>query len=514
MNTIPQTSTIHTVDNRARFLIEGLNSLLPGFLRQLGAPGVQIALAHRGNLIWEAAYGYADVASRQPMATDTVFRSGSMGKVYTAVAIMQLVEQGIIALEDPVNRYLPFEVNNPLGSTEVTIFHLMTHTSGLSGDAAGGTFGEPSTLEDYLQRCFAREYQPLMGKVPTWSTPPGQARVYSNIGISTLGLIVERTNSDKLAYADYVQRYIMQRLDMQSTQYPVLDSKDFIRPDLMQRLSTGYNSMGNVWIPSADLRFEGTPAGAFYSIPRDHLRLFMAMNNAGQLDGEKILQPKTVGAMLSPQLSVPFMHGAAEMPRESQGLVWWLRDWEQETRAYYHGGGHMYGWHTMGMGWPEYEAGVVFAFNEWSCTNSRAYYLSVIENYIEGWLRSEPRLSAAPSPAIQALPWKCSYLRGLLYVESYRWGVGVLETLGSEEAARLAGQATMQRWGRADDPLWDANAFLEGVQDMNGVAPRTEEIQSFARHRMRIDLEEARRIMPLLGDGGGLASLAGLLAES
>lgn len=507
---IPATSLVHEgADKRDRALIDALHAFLPAYLKALDAPGVNIALSRRGEVVWEGAYGYADVAAKVPTSPDTVFRSGSMGKVYTGVAIMQLVERGVISLDDPINKHLPFEVKNPLGGGEITVFNLMVHTAGLAGDAAGSVFGDTRSLEETLREKYSRETQPMAGGLPTWTKPVGELRQYSNIGIATLGLIVARANPDKLNFSEFVERNIMQPLKMEYTQYPPAQSKAHVRPDIWERMSVGYNSQGDVWLPTPLVYFENYPAGGFVSVPRDHVRLFLALSNGGELDGARILKQESVDAMLTPQLEGELVHGTPR-PGERQGLVWWLRDWDGPTKAFHHGGGHMYGWRTMGIAWPEFDTALVVAFNEWSALNAKNYTRPV-EDFVESWLQSERPPRPELPQDIKNLAWKTSYLRGLLFVESYRLSLGIPQQLDLDDMKRLAGQAVAQTW-QGDRPLWNKQAFLQGIEDMNGVEVSIQAVQDYARSGMQLSLEEAKRLYPHISSGAmRFGTLGGLL---
>jgi len=508
---IPAVSKVYSQEGRDLALVNGLNAYIPEMMKLINTPGFNIAVARGGKLIWEGAYGYADVASKSVVTPDTVFRSGSMGKTYTGVAIMQLVDQGVISLDDPINKHLPFTVTNPYGGDEITVFHLMTHTSGMTGDAAASVFSKPRPLAEALEEIYSRETQPMLGRLPTWAMEPGKQRLYSNIGIATLGLIVERANPGELSFTDYVEKHIMLPLGMESTQYPPAQSEEYVRPDIWKRMSTGYNTMGDVWIPTPLVYFEEFPAGGFVSVPREHLRLLMAMHNGGELDGARILRADTAAQMLTQQVDGYITHGVPR-PREQQGLIWWLRDWDKPHKAFHHGGGHMYGWRTMAMYWPEYDTGVVFAFNEWSALANKGYY-PLVENFIETWLRNE----LPPRPALPAdidnLAWKASYLRGLLFVEGYRFGIGVPEILDPLIAVDLARQASVDTWVQGS-PAWDQQAFVRGVRDMNAVTPEQQAVQEFVRKQMRISLDEAKALYPLISDAPAtFANLGGLLQE-
>ncbi len=510
---VPRTSVVHTDNPRDVALIRALDAFLPELLRGHNSPGINIALARHGKIVWEGAYGYADASKSKPATPETVFRSGSLGKTYTGAAIMQLVERGVISLDDPINKHLPFEVKNPYGGPEVTVFHLMTHTAGLGTGVAGSVFGKPRPLEEIVCTAFSLEKQPFFGGAPTWNGPAGEAWYYSNLGVATLGLIVERTNPEGLSFSDFVEQKIMKPLDMASTQYPPVQSVEYVRPDIWKRMSTGYSPMGNVWIPTLLVYIGEYPAGGVVSIPRDHLRFIMAMMKGGKLGEARILQEGTVAEMLKPHVEGHIPYGGPRL-RERQGLIWWLRDWDKPHRAFHHAGGHMFGWRTMGIAWPEYDTAVVFALNNWGILSADASNRQ-LEAFIETWLRSESPVCPALPTDIDNLAWKSSYLRGLLFLESYRYTIGIPDKLDMAEVERVATEAVTQTWSEAD-ALWNSEAFVAGVRDMNAVTPTSEAIHAFAKsNRMRIALEEARRIIPHLGLGAkSMANLAGLLIET
>ena len=506
---MPKSSLVQTEDERDRALISGLDAVLPELLKLNNVPGMNIALARHGEIVWEGAYGYADATRHVATTPETVFRSGSIGKTYTAGAIMQLVEQGVIRLEDPINTPLPFEVENPLGGPEITIFHLLTHTSGLGGDSASGVFGNTRPLGETVRSNFSRDEQPLMGAVPTWAVPTGEQGIYSNLGIATLGLIVELVNPEQLSFSDYVERKIMNPLGMTSTQYPPAQSKEYVQPEIWERMSTGYNPMGNVWIPTPLVYFEEFPAGGFVSIPREYLRYIMAMMNGGSLGEVRILKKETVSRMLTPQLEGTINWLGS---RERQGLVWRLRDWDTLGRAFWHTGAHMFGWRTMGIAWPGHDTAVVFACNSWSAVGKMR--MPGVDTFIESWLLAEPPVVPPLPEDMDNLAWKASYLRGLLFVEAYRYGVGLPEKIGLAEAKRLASEAVTETWSGGDS-LWDPQAFVRGVSDMNEVPPTRKGIHDFANSdRMQVTLKEVQRIYPyLVTVQQNSANLAGLLAE-
>ena len=165
-----------------------------------------VLIARDGIPVMERAYGYACKGHGVRNHTDTLFNIGSMTKMFTAVSIMQLVEQGRLSVDDPMTRYLP---NYPpdIGN-RVTIHHLLTHTSGMGSfwnDAFQARKATLRTVSDYL-RLFVDE--PL-------AFEPGARFGYSNAGYVVLGAIVEQVTD--MSYDAYVAERIFARAGMQHT---------------------------------------------------------------------------------------------------------------------------------------------------------------------------------------------------------------------------------------------------------------------------------------------------------
>ena len=229
---IPINEKIHTERPYDLRMIDAIRDYVPHVMRADGTPGLNLALGYRGRLIWEAGFGYADVAAGREMMPETVYHSGSLGKTYTATAVMQLVERGVIGLDDPINRHLPFEIVNPLGERDITVRDLMTHQSGINTGGANGVWGKPIGLRQALEETFSQETTPIMGGTQKlWIAKVGEKYTYSNPGLGTLGLIVETANPEKLSFADYVQKHVMDPLGMELSQYPPAQHKDYVRPD-------------------------------------------------------------------------------------------------------------------------------------------------------------------------------------------------------------------------------------------------------------------------------------------
>lgn len=171
-------------------------------------PGVAVAIIHKGEPLVFKGYGYANLEHKVPVKPETVFQSASIGKQFTAVAVMLQVEDGKLALDDPIRKYFP---DAPETWQPVTIRELLTHTSGIADYfEAMGTHG----IEPFDVR---RDYPPdelrrLFYKLP-FDFPPGTDWHYSNTGYALLGFLVRRVSGE--FYGDVLAERVWKPLGMQ-----------------------------------------------------------------------------------------------------------------------------------------------------------------------------------------------------------------------------------------------------------------------------------------------------------
>ncbi len=487
---IPVTETVYTERAFEQRLIDATRDYVLHAMRAHGTPGLNLAMGYRGELIWEGGFGWADVAARRPMTPETVYHSGSLGKTYTATAIMQLVDRGVIALDDPISDHLPFEVHNPLGDREVTVHDLLTHRSGLSGGGAKGVWDRPVPLEEALRASYASDTSPLVGgTTPFWIGKVGTQYNYSNPGIATLGLIVQTANPDGLSFSDYVQRHIMDPLGMESSQYPPAQHEDYVRPDIWENMSTGYARMGSAWVPSVPLYFSHYPAGGVVAKPADHVRLLTAMMNGGEYNGYRVLEAETVERMLTPQYEEEIGPGM------TSGLVWRLRNHGTRGMSFDHAGGHMFGWRTEGFAWPELGVTLMVAHNQWSLPDPSPEG-GMITGFVEDWLMAEPP-DVELTPASGEWAWKVSYVRGVVYAAMFRMYVGVEGDIPADGLEEAIASTRVRPGGRGD---WDADGFRAGLADIGEAGFGYEEVSGFwASGASRVTVEEAEVILRELG---------------
>jgi CubicO group peptidase (beta-lactamase class C family) len=231
-------------------------------------------VAKNGKPVFTAVYGMADRDKKIPNQLGTQFRIGSMNKMFTATAVLQLVQAGKISLNDPLGKYLTDYPNKDLAS-KVTIHHLLTHTGGT------GDFFGPEFDKHRLELRTLRDYVKLYGERGL-GFEPGTRWEYSNYGFLLLGLVVEKASGQD--YYDYVREHIFKPAGMNSTDSLPEDQS-------VPGRSVGYTKMNGTtaWRPNGDtLPYRGTSAGGGYSTVEDLLAFANALENHKLLDAKNV----------------------------------------------------------------------------------------------------------------------------------------------------------------------------------------------------------------------------------
>lgn len=173
-------------------------------------PGVTVAVAKGGEVVFVRGYGQADVEVSAPARPETVYQIGSLTKQFTAAAVMRLVEAGKISLDAPLTKYLP---DYPTQGRRVTVRHLLNHTSGIKDYAE---LGMGYWLREFRLDLSDREMIDLFAKQP-FDFEPGEKYRYNNSGYYLLGVIIERVTGTP--YGDHVERELLQPLGLSKTVY-------------------------------------------------------------------------------------------------------------------------------------------------------------------------------------------------------------------------------------------------------------------------------------------------------
>jgi CubicO group peptidase (beta-lactamase class C family) len=244
-------------------------------------PGITLAVFEDGQVTYAKGYGEADAG--RPMAPEVAMPIGSISKPITAVAVLQLVEQRRLALDAPVQTYLPwFRVDDEAASQAITVRHLLYHTSGLSELDYMSVLPTDSSLEDRVRD--------LRRARPT--APVGTTHQYFNPNYATLALLIETVTGR--SYADVVRTGIFEPLGMRSS---YVRSSDLLDPAVAQ----GHVKMFGFPV-AANPPFRPAQVGANHvvSTAPDLARFAAAIMNGGMLGSAQILTPASVTAMRTP----------------------------------------------------------------------------------------------------------------------------------------------------------------------------------------------------------------------
>jgi CubicO group peptidase (beta-lactamase class C family) len=279
----------------------GLRAWVDGVLHRHPAVGLAVGIVRDGALELFDGRGFADIALSTPITEDTVFRIGSVTKPFTAIAVMQLYERGLIDLDAPANDYLRAYPLVPAqaGFRPATVRHLLTHTAGipearhvwdLLHPEAGPFEGRPPILSVQAGEPLPPLAEHFRGGLRIVAQP-GTVFAYSNHGFATLGQIVEDMSG--MALERYFRERIFEPLAMEDT--------DLLRSErLASRLATGYSlgPRGAAAVPDRD--WIGAGGGGIFSTTRDIARFAAALMGGGANEHGSILEPASLATMFEP----------------------------------------------------------------------------------------------------------------------------------------------------------------------------------------------------------------------
>ncbi len=265
-----------------------LDAFMDGFMTaEMNAahiPGAVVVVVKDGQVFFSKGYGYADLDTRDPVnPAKTLFRPGSVSKLFTWTAIMQLAEQGKLSLDEDINTYLDFSI--PATFPEpITIKHLLTHTPGFE-DVSNGLFKiNPEnmvSLETYLKQYL-----------PQRVYPPGKIGAYSNYGTALAGYIVERVVGQP--FYEYAEEHIFAPLGMTHATF-----RQPLPPEFAADMSGGYNYANGEYLQGGFEYISAYPAGALSISGLDIARFMIAHLQNGRFGETQILSEQTVRQMHS-----------------------------------------------------------------------------------------------------------------------------------------------------------------------------------------------------------------------
>lgn len=432
-------------------LAEAIDAYAPQALRLCRAPGLSIAVGIDEQVVHAAAFGHADLTARRPMTIDTVGPTGSDAKPYTAVAAMQLVDAGIVGLDDDVNEHLvDLHVENPLGDRPITLRDLLTHRSGLGTTVGFCDLVPPPPLGDHLRRVLAAGRSDMYGGdlFPLWSTPVGAHHQYSNTGIAIVGYLVECANPDGATFSEWVDAHVFAPLGMASTCFPPAQDADHVPAEILSRRSVGYATVAGLSFRLPQIYVGDYPAGTALTTPSDHVRFLLMMAGGGRLGEATVLSESSAREMLTTQAA------RGIDPTATIGLVWNLFDTEADGRYFGHGGEYMWGWHNLARAWPNQRVAVAINVNQYDLgdqgTSDRPSHLAgrLVLDVVSAWVRGED-----PRPAHSEAAAR-STLAGLLVADRLMGRLGIPTSVADASIARIADATVVD-----GDTPWDRDAF-------------------------------------------------------
>src|SRR5438874_1185943 len=314
-----------------------LDALIPSQLRNRNIAGAVVSVVKDGQVLFQKGYGYADVEAKQTVLPDqALFRPGSISKLFTATAVMQLVEQGKLELDRDVNGYLDFAIPKTYPDP-VTLRQLLTHTAGFEDTLKNLFVAHESDLKPL------RTY--LVNQMPARIFPPGKVPSYSNYGFTLAGYIVERASGEK--FERYVDNHILKPLRMTNSTFD-----QPLPPQLAPQMSKGYLNASK---KPHDFEFvQAAPAGALSTTAADMTRFMLAFLQDGSVDGVAILKPETVGQMQTRQFELhPMICGLG---------ITFMEYWMNPVRAIGHGGDTIY-FHSDMVLVPDAYVGYFISYN-------------------------------------------------------------------------------------------------------------------------------------------------------
>lgn len=251
-----------------------VDALVTREMQRQHIPGVSLAVIKDHQIILAKGYGLANVEHQVPVKAETIFQSGSIGKQFTATAVMMLVEGGKLRLDDKVSKYL---TSVPEGWAKIEVRHLLTHTSGLGDYPADFDFYRDYTEDELLERLM---------KAPLKSQP-GEKWSYSNVGYVTLGILVSKVTGR--FYGEFLQDRIFKPLEMKT-------ARIISEADIVTNRAAGYRLVKGVlknqeWVSPT---MNSTADGSLYLTVYDLAKWDTALYT------EKLLKKSSLDQMWTP----------------------------------------------------------------------------------------------------------------------------------------------------------------------------------------------------------------------
>lgn len=285
---------------------ETFEEMTQQLINQYKVPNSIVAIARHGKIVYEQTFGYGDVNESKPVTKDTIFGIASLTKSFTAVAIMQLADAGKLDIHAPVSTYLTnYELKDKL--KEATIFHLMTHSSGLPPlstlDEAMIRERNEKSMVDYLDQNgeqTIKTYDDLIKAISRVNlhAKPGALFSYSNDAYGLLGAIIE--NVSNMTYEQYVFENVLKRCGMSNTFFRIPSECSNVAIKVEQDEESGEMYVVQDWWDAPPMR----ATGFLKSTAQDMITYATLFITDGIVNGTRILSAKSVQQMIQPYMKM------------------------------------------------------------------------------------------------------------------------------------------------------------------------------------------------------------------
>lgn len=403
-------------------------------------PGVAVGIMQHGELVRAAGYGFANIEHRVPVHADTIFQSGSVGKQFTAVAVMVLVEDGKVKLDESIRTYLP---KAPKTWQPITVRHMLTHTSGINSDPGF------DLRKDYSED----ELLDVIYKIKL-DFAPGERWSYSNTAYALLGLMIHKVTGNQ-TYGEVLAKRVFGPLRMSTAR--VISDRDIVPNRAAGYDVTDKEILNQEWVGATG---NSTADGSLYLTVLD-----FAKWDAG-LRARKILEPESWAEIYKPVR----LNSGKTFP---YGFGWSLEQTPGERGAYQHGGSWQ-GFRTFFIRYLDDEISIVVLANG-SSADPETIARGVAARY-------EPKLQLPPAMPIDEPDQSVTKrLRGLINdmvagkpaVKDYLMPPETLSQYGNYYSERLRSKGSLQelrlfrRSEQGNDTLYHYRArFQNGLMDV------------------------------------------------
>ena len=332
------------------FIDEFLDTHIPNDLS-----GAVFTLVKDGKVFFSKGYGYANLEQKIPVDPDkTLFRIGSLSKLLTATAIMQLVEQSKIRLDEDITKSLgPLPTENE-GFKPITPHHLLTHTDGFD-------VGWLINSSTQCQSKFPSLEQFLMRELPARIFQPGQFFMYGDVGFALAGRLIEVVTN--MPFEQYINQHLFEPMDMTNSSF-----QQPLPTNLANHLAVGYRYSKGQFFPTQFLCQKSVPSNSMSSSALNMANFMIAHLQQGRYNGAQVLQPETIEKMHRQHFS--------NFPEQFQlpGAAYGFYERHANNQRILEHGGSMYGYTSQILLLPDQKTGFFFAYNT---------------NYLEGSIREE-----------------------------------------------------------------------------------------------------------------------------